>query len=114
MAEYNSNDYPITIRKGDSWSFSFRYLQDDQTTPIDLTNETITFKISKRPSTSPVISLSSAEATVTVDLVAGRITVSLTAEQTSTLPSGVYQFDRVGQAGSVSTLLAGKVNVEGW
>lgn len=76
----------LTIPQGGTWSETFEYVEDDETTPRPLTG----FSSGKAQiRTHPGGDLLG-EMTVDIDVDAGTVTLSMTAEQTRAIPRGGF------------------------
>jgi hypothetical protein len=102
----------ITIRQGASFEDTIA-CQDDDGNPVDLTGCSALMKICATPSSSPVLTLSSANGSLVLGGIAGTIRRTVSPAQSAALVAGNYGADLflTRTDGNVDCLVAGPVTV---
>jgi hypothetical protein len=109
-------DYPITLYRGDTRTWSLAFTEDDETTPVDVSSFTFEAQVRETFDSSSVL------LTLTVDDAdadTGVLVLTLPAAQwtgasIAAVPTAKWHWDLQGTAGSeVRTFLAGKVKTLG-
>lgn len=105
--------YDITIEQGATFRLIFVYTDDDGV-PFDLTGYTA--RMQGRTSfddASTVFSLSSADGDISIDPMAGEITITMPAADTAAMPrnAGVWDLELVTAGGDVVRLVQGNFTV---
>lgn len=81
-----SQTYNLQIEAGATYSVTFQYL-DDESIPVDITDYTPTAQL--RLQTADTVAVTP---TLTKENAAGKVTMSLTATQTTALTAGSYNY----------------------
>lgn len=101
-----AGDYNFVIRQGDTFSRGISLTNG--TTPVNLTNGTLTLTVAEQASGTAVLSIAATGGT------AGTALLTATAAQTAALDAGVYVYDlTLNQNSTVTTILAGQFQVLG-
>lgn len=99
----------LTIMRGDTEVVQVVLLQDDETTPINITGRTYTSQIR---STQDATIISASFTCVVTDGANGEVTCTLAAADSAELDPGYYYWDlQENASGTISTVLAGQVTV---
>lgn len=99
----------LKFSQRESFSRTYSYRQDDETTVIPLTGATAAAEMRKKPGGSLVESF-----TVVIDEPNGDITLSLTSEETAAIPFGRYEYDIVVTLdGDTFIMIEGTLVVDG-
>jgi hypothetical protein len=103
------------IEQGATYFTSFRYLQADKITPMELTGVTAKMQIRATIADElPLIELSTENQRIVLDIVTGIISIKIHSLDTTTLPAvidAVYDLELYYPDESVIRLLEGKVSV---
>jgi hypothetical protein len=88
-----SYSFDPAARRGDSFTRTLRYLEDNGTTPIDLTNASVEWGLAPVPDGLPKLQfIDDASASIT-NAAQGTIVLSLTPVQTRALKARAYAFE---------------------
>jgi len=98
--------YALVLYRGDSARWQFRLWADAaKTVPVDLTGATASAEIRRNPGSTPVVSL-------TCDVAANIITVTLTSVASQALPAVAYwDLQLTYASGDIRTIVTGTVHV---
>ena len=80
-----------TVKQGDTWTFVFTF--KNKTTPIDLTECSARMQIRNKRTTQLYAETSTANDTITIDGLAGKVSVVFPAELTTLVPAGSHLSD---------------------
>lgn len=72
----------LELKQGDSWTRVLTYLEDDETTPIDLTDCSVEFSLAKARRKTPKWTFTSSPNAAITDAAAGEITIYLSPDDT--------------------------------
>lgn len=101
----------IEIEQGATFDLVFLY-QDESGEPIDMTGSTARMQLRRQfNSPSSLLSLTTENGRITIDVIEGKITLNISATDTATLNgSGVYDLELVNGS-IVNRILQGSYNV---
>lgn len=113
MSESAPTPYTLTLRRGDTWTRTITWTEDDGTA-IDLTGYTVSFVIGRGFNDDTATEYTQADSEVSVSAADGEVTITLSPAQTRALTKRVYQYElTVTSAGGVATtILDGLLMVE--
>ena len=105
-------NYNLLIEQGATFTQEFVW-KDSAGTPIDLTGCSARMKIRKLKTDEVVVSLTSPSGGIVLDELEGRITITISAENTSLLPvcDGRYDLEIVQPSDVVTRLVQGDVEI---
>jgi tRNA threonylcarbamoyladenosine modification (KEOPS) complex Pcc1 subunit len=104
--------YDLEIEQGATWSRVLEY-QDPEGDAIDLSTYTARMMIrTTYDAATPLVALTTENGRITIDGLAGRITLNLSATDTAALPAGLHVYDVELVVGAVvDRLIAGRARV---
>ena len=107
-----ANTYELRFNKTESLNLSLAYLEDDGTTPINLTGFTASFVVKDKPGGSTVATLTSGSG-ITLGGTAGTIVINRTPSQTTAwkLDRGAYELTVTSSGGDARVLLQGSIEL---
>jgi hypothetical protein len=82
-------------RRGDTFTRTLRYLEDDETTPVDLTDVIVTWSLAPIPQGLPKLRFEDDPSAFVEDALTGTIKLLLTSTQTAEFKARAYAFDVV-------------------
>jgi len=114
MSEFNGVDkpanVPLEIIQGANWSKTFR-LKDENRAVIDLTGYTARMQIRRTLQSDVIKDLSTENGKITITGVEGKISLSLTSQDTTGITTnGVYDLDLIKE-GNTYTIFGGKITL---
>lgn len=104
----------LTIEQGATYNQTLLYFNPDGVTPINLTG--VTAKMQIRPtaeSSTLIIELSTTNGRIVIVPLEGKLTLSITDEDTNALPAGkyVYDLELYNPDGTTARFIEGKVTI---
>jgi hypothetical protein len=101
----------FAVIQGDTWNWSFVYLEPDEVTPVNLTGYTAKLQLRATGNSPASETLSSTTGEITLEPLTGRVSVALSANRTAAL-SGIYLFDvQLETVTSTKTVILGRLEV---
>jgi hypothetical protein len=109
-----SYSFDPAARRGDSFTRTLRYLEDNGTTPIDLTSASVEWGLAPVPDGSPKLQFVDDGSAAITNAAGGVITLTLSDVQTLALKARAYAFEvTIRYAnGTVETILDGFLPVD--
>lgn len=108
--------YDIAVYQGASWDLSLTWSTGDPLVPVNLTGWDAALQVRTEPGSDTVLlELSTGNGRIALGGAAGTANLSVNAETTATLDSGVYVYDLemyAGEGGQVVRLIMGSFSVD--